>query len=50
LEENENEHSNIRKQLTDTQTLNHEYTKQIEKLNHDLEKQLKTSEQFQVFI
>ena len=41
---------NIQKQLTNTQLLNSEYNKQIEKLHFDLEQQLKTTEQFQVFI
>ncbi|CAF3242252.1 unnamed protein product [Rotaria sp. Silwood2] len=48
LENNKNEYSNIQKQFNDIQSLNLEYKKQIEKLNSDLEQQLKTKEQFQV--
>ncbi|CAF1625285.1 unnamed protein product, partial [Rotaria sp. Silwood1] len=48
LENNKNEYSNIQKQFNDTQSLNSEYKKQIEKLHLDLEQQLKTKEQIQI--
>ena len=49
LEHNENEYQNIEKQLIDTQKLNSEYNKQIEKVHLDFDKQFKSTEQFQVF-
>ncbi len=49
LENSENEYSTIQKQLTNSQSTNSDYNKQIEKLNLDLEKQFKTAGQFQVY-
>jgi septal ring factor EnvC (AmiA/AmiB activator) len=48
LENSENEHTVIQKQLTNSQSANSEFNKQVERLNLDLEKQLKTTVQFQV--
>ncbi|CAF1236405.1 unnamed protein product [Adineta steineri] len=47
LEDRENKYSSIEQQLNDTQLSNNESIKQIEKLRSDLEKQLKTTQQFQ---
>ena len=48
LEDTENKSSNIEKELAESQVSNKEYKKQIEKLQADLEKQLKSTQQFQV--
>ena len=48
MEETENKYSNIDKELAESQVSNKEYKKQIEKLQADLEKQLKSTQQFQV--
>ncbi|UJR27264.1 hypothetical protein I4U23_008559 [Adineta vaga] len=48
LKENENKYSISQQELSETQLSNKEYKKQIEKLQADLEKQFKSTQQFQM--
>ncbi|CAF1267907.1 unnamed protein product, partial [Adineta ricciae] len=48
LEDTENKYSNIEKELAESQVSNKEYKKQIDILRADLEKQLKSTQQFQI--